>query len=116
MYLRKPVVVTDVMTDPLWNDYRELAKICGLSACWSTPIISPKGDVLGSFAMYREEKTRTAPGRKPVNKIATHIAGIAIQRQRNQEILRERDERIISSPNRLISRSGFCIPMEPTPG
>ena len=47
MYLRKPVVVNDVLTDPLWADYRNLAEICGLRACWSTPILSPHGDVLG---------------------------------------------------------------------
>jgi GAF domain-containing protein len=50
MYLKKPVVVKDVLTDPLWADYRHLAEICGLRACWSTPIFSPQGDVLGSFA------------------------------------------------------------------
>src|SRR5213079_3042744 len=54
MYTRRPVVVTDVTTDPLWADYRDLAKICELRACWSTPILSAQGDVLGSFAMYRE--------------------------------------------------------------
>src|SRR6267378_117781 len=32
-----------------------LPKICGLQACWSTPIISSDGDVLGSFAMYCQE-------------------------------------------------------------
>src|SRR6202162_1204395 len=52
MYLKRPVVVTDVLTDPLWADYRHLAEICGLRACWSTPILSSQGDVLGSFAMY----------------------------------------------------------------
>src|SRR5438067_7680860 len=30
MYLKRPVVVTDVMSDPLWADYRHLAEICGL--------------------------------------------------------------------------------------
>jgi PAS domain S-box-containing protein len=94
MYLRKPVVVTDVLTDPLWADYRELAKICGLSACWSTPILSSRGDVLGSFAMYREEKRGPQPAETRLTEIATHIAGIAIERQRQQEILRERDARI----------------------
>jgi PAS domain S-box-containing protein len=94
MYTRKPVVVADVMTDPLWSDYRELAKICGLTSCWSTPIISPKGDVLGSFAMYREEKRGPKPEEDRLTSIATHIAGIAIERQRQQEILRERDARI----------------------
>jgi PAS domain S-box-containing protein len=94
MFTRKPVVVTDVMTDPLWTDYRELAKICGLRACWSTPILSPHGDVLGSFAMYRQEKRGPQPEETRLTQIATHIAGIAIDRQRQQEILRERDARI----------------------
>src|SRR6266513_471573 len=94
MYTRRPVVVTDVMTDPLWADYRELAQICGLRACWSTPILSPQGDVLGSFAMYRHEKRGPRPEETRLTEVATHIAGIAIDRQRQQEILRERDARI----------------------
>src|SRR5213596_124771 len=94
MFTRRPVVVTDVMTDPLWADYRELAEICGLSACWSTPILSPQGDVLGSFAMYRQEKRGPRPEETRLTEIATHIAGIAIDRHRQQEILRERDARI----------------------
>ena len=94
MYTRRPVVVTDVMTDPLWADYRELAQICGLRACWSTPILSPQGDVLGSFAMYREETRGPRPEETRLTEIATHIAGIAIERQRQQEILREREARI----------------------
>ena len=116
MYTRRPVVVTDVMTDPLWTDYRELAKICGLSACWSTPILSPQGDVLGSFAMYREEKRGPRPEENRLTEIATHIAGIAIERQRQQEILRERDARISLVADRPISLSGFCIQMKRRPG
>ena len=94
MYLRRPVVVKDVLTDPLWADYRELAKICGLRACWSTPILSPHGEVLGSFAMYREETRGPDPEELRLTQIATHIAGIAIDRQRAQETLREREARI----------------------
>ena len=94
MYTRKPIVVADVMTDPLWSDYRELAKICGLRACWSTPILSPQGEVLGSFAMYRQETRGPRPEETRLTEIATHIAGIAIERQRQQEILREREARI----------------------
>ena len=94
MFTRKPVIVTDVMTDPLWTDYRDLAKICGLRACWSSPILSPQGEVLGSFAMYRQETRGPEPEETRLTQIATHIAGIAIDRQRQQEILRERDARI----------------------
>ena len=94
MYLRKRVVVKDVMTDPLWTDYRALAEICGLRACWSTPILSPHGEVLGSFAMYRQETRGPEPEELRLTEIATHIAGIAIERQRAQETLREREARI----------------------
>ena len=94
MYLRRPVVVKDVMTDPLWADYRPLAEICGLRACWSTPIFSPNGDVLGSFAMYRQENRGPQPEELRLTEIATHIAGIAIERQLAQEVLREREARI----------------------
>src|SRR6266436_6554087 len=82
------------MTDPLWSDYRELAQICGLRACWSTPILSWHGEVLGSFAMYRQETRGPQPEEMRLTEIATHIAGIAIDRQRQQEVLRERDARI----------------------
>src|SRR5215471_11228848 len=94
MYRRQPVVVTDVLTDPLWEDYRDLAKISGLRACWSTPILSSQGEVLGSFAMYRQETRGPEPEETRLTQIATHIAGIAIDRQRQQQILRERDARI----------------------
>ena len=55
MYRGEPVVVTDIAADPLWDDYRELALKSGLRACWSTPILSGRGKVLGSFAMYYQE-------------------------------------------------------------
>jgi PAS domain S-box-containing protein len=82
MYTRQPVVVTDVLTDPLWADYRDLAKKSGLRACWSTPIISSQGEVLGSFAMYRQESRGPRPEEQRLTEVATHLAGIAIQRQR----------------------------------
>src|SRR5437660_7421784 len=94
MYLKRPVVVTDVMTDPLWADYRDLAEICGLRACWSTPIFSHQGDVIGSFAMYRQEQRGPNAEEAHLTQIARHIAGIAIERQRAQETLREREARI----------------------
>ena len=94
MYLRKPVVVTDVLTDPLWSDYHALAESCGLRACWSTPILSPQREVLGSFAMYHQEARGPHPEEMRLTEIGTHIAGIAIERQRALETVREREARI----------------------
>ena len=84
MYRREPVFVSDVLTDPLWADYHELAKISGLRACWSTPILSTQGTVLGSFAMYRQESRGPHAEEMRLTKVATHLARIAIERQRAQ--------------------------------
>ena len=51
-YLGRPVYVTDIATDPLWADYRDLALPHGLRSCWSTPIRHADGSVMGTFAIY----------------------------------------------------------------
>jgi hypothetical protein len=51
-YMKKPVIVSDIETDPLWADYKHLALKHDLKACWSTPIISTGKNVLGTFAMF----------------------------------------------------------------
>lgn len=87
MYRGEPVVVTDIASDPLWEDYRDLAVASGLRACWSTPILSGRGKVLGSFAMYYHEP-RTPTGEEAgLTEVATRIAGLAIEHQKAKEIL-----------------------------
>jgi PAS domain S-box-containing protein len=54
-FLRQPVIVSDIATDPLWNSYRELALPHNLHACWSVPIFTPDGNILGTFACYYRE-------------------------------------------------------------
>jgi GAF domain-containing protein len=81
MYRGKPVVVTDIFEDPLWEDYRGLAEGTGLRACWSTPIMSSKGKVLGSFAMYYKEPRTPTGEESKFTSVATYIAGLAIEHQ-----------------------------------
>jgi PAS domain S-box-containing protein len=88
MYRGRQVIVTDVFTDPLWEDYRELARASGLRACWSTPILSGKGKVLGSFAMYYRQPRTPSGKESKLTDVATHIAGIAIDHQRAEQALR----------------------------
>ena len=88
MHRGKPVIVTDIFADPLWEDYCHLAAGTGLRACWSTPIMSGRGKVLGSFAMYyRQPRTPTGDEAR-LTDVATRIAGMAIEHQRDQEALR----------------------------
>ncbi|MFL6590654.1 MAG: GAF domain-containing protein [Chthoniobacterales bacterium] len=94
MFLKTQVVVTDVLTDPLWADYRELAAISGFRSCWSTPILSAHGSVLGSFAMYGKETRAPNEDEKHLIEVATHITGIALERKRAEEALRHSDEQL----------------------
>jgi PAS domain S-box-containing protein len=94
MHIRQPVLVTDVTTDSLWPDYRDLLKCSGLYACWSTPILSQQGDVLGSFAMFCQEKRGPRPDETQLAEIATHLAGIAIAHENRRKILRDSEDRL----------------------
>jgi len=90
MYRREPVVVTDILQDPLWEAYREVAEPYGLRACWSTPILAHSGKALGSFAMYYREPRSPSPAETRALEMATHLAGIAIERK----LAREERERL----------------------
>jgi PAS domain S-box-containing protein len=90
MYRREPVVVTDILQDPLWEPYRGVAEPYGLRACWSTPILAHSGKALGSFAMYYREPRSPSPAETRALEIATHLSGIAIERK----LAREERERL----------------------
>jgi PAS domain S-box-containing protein len=90
MYRREPVVVADILQDPLWEAYRDVAEPYGLRACWSTPILAHSGKALGSFAMYYREPRSPSPAETRALEMATHLAGIAIERK----LAREERERL----------------------
>ena len=93
MYLGRPVIVTDVLVDPTWEDYRELAIANRLRACWSTPIMSTQKKVLGSFAMYYSEPRAPLRDELRMVDVAANIAGIAIENQQAHKALRQSEER-----------------------
>lgn len=76
----QPVIVGDRVVDPLWDDYRALAGQHGLHAGWSAPIISHRGRVLGSFAIYYREPRAPGSAELQLIRVATRMAGIAIER------------------------------------
>ncbi len=94
MFTKRSVIVSDIEHDPRWENYREAARPHSLRACWSTPIMSTAGRVLGSFALYYQQPR--VPSQLDLDLIsrATHVAGIAIQRSQLDEQLRELSHRI----------------------
>ncbi len=93
-FLGQPIIVTDIATDPLWDDYRILALSHNLRACWSIPIFSTSGQTLGTFAMYyREAKEPDLRDWQLLN-AAVYLAGIAIERHQGAEMLFAEKERM----------------------
>jgi len=90
MYRREPVVVADILEDPLWESFRDLARPYGFRACWSIPILTHSGGALGSFAMYYGEPRNPGPAETRALEMATHLAGIAMERK----LAREERERL----------------------
>jgi PAS domain S-box-containing protein len=100
-YRKEPVIVSDIATDALWANCREKALSYGLRACWSTPIASQDGTILGTFAIYyREPRTPVAKHLQLIAH-ATHLAGIAIEQDRAKAELRAAEARYRTLVERL---------------
>lgn len=85
------VIVADIQTHPYWDSIKELAAKAGLGACWSQPIRSSVGQVLGTFAIYhREAHTPTASNISIIEQ-AAHLASIAIERKQAEALLMQRE-------------------------
>jgi len=89
---RHTVVVPDVVADPQWNKFREFADPLGIRSCWSTPIVSNDGKVLGTFAHYYFEPRDPSPRDERMVDLLTRAAAVAIERSRAEAALRALNE------------------------
>jgi len=93
-FLRRAVFVDDIELDPLWEDYRALARAHGLRACWSTPILSTDQRVLGTFAFYYKTPRKPTAADQALVARASRLAGIALERQQMETQLRNLSARV----------------------
>jgi formate hydrogenlyase transcriptional activator len=91
-YLRQPVFVADILSDPKWAKFKDSAVAAGLRAAWSSPILSHDGKVLGTFDMYYQAVRHVGTDEIQLIDYASRIAGITIDQKRADEKLRQ-DER-----------------------
>lgn len=110
VYRRQPVYVTDILSDPVWDDYRHLFRPYGIRAVWSRPLFANDGKLLGTFAILsREVKSPSLRDRQLIEN-AGQIAGIAIERHRNEQALRQEQDRLrllIDITNSMTSKLNF---------
>jgi PAS domain S-box-containing protein len=92
-YTGESVMVGDITTDPRWIDYRALASANGLRACWSVPIKSVDGKVLGTFAFYFDHPREPTPAEVQAIEHGAQLASQALQRHFAAQALLRSEER-----------------------
>ncbi|MCU6454150.1 PAS domain S-box protein [Sphingomonas sp. A2-49] len=88
-----PVFVPDIAADAQWPGFRDLALRHGLRACWSLPIRSTQGTLLGTFAMYHREPRAPAPADLDIVDFVVRTAGIVVTRARTEASMRASEAR-----------------------
>ncbi|WP_438483417.1 PAS domain S-box protein [Oleiharenicola lentus] len=94
VFTGRPVTVDIIATSPLWRNLREEAARHGFKACWSTPIVSAGGNVLGAFSIYYFEHTEPTQHELEIVDIVVRTVSIAIERRRNEAAMRNSEERL----------------------
>jgi len=91
--LGKRVTVDNVMEHSYWTEYRELAAEAGLKACWSEPVVSSSGEVLGVLSMYYGEVHRPEKEDLDFMKTNAQLAAIIIEHKLAEETLWESEHK-----------------------
>jgi diguanylate cyclase (GGDEF)-like protein/PAS domain S-box-containing protein len=99
-FTRQTVIAADIATSPLWHDFAQLALSHGLRSCWSTPIFSTQGRVLGTFANYRPQPSEPSTPELIAIQRSAYLLGLFIEHHqfaqhlaRQQEALRDSEAR-----------------------
>ncbi|PWC14182.1 bifunctional diguanylate cyclase/phosphodiesterase [Brenneria roseae subsp. americana] len=88
-FLNESVVVTDIAQDPRWETCRDQALELGLRACWSSPIRSGDGRVIGTFAFYFSQCREPDILHREIADICTHLCALALEREDARRDIRQ---------------------------
>src|SRR6267142_259574 len=107
-YLNEQVIAADLKSETRWAAYEwcPMALAHGLQACWSTPISSAVGKVLGAFALYYDKPRTPTSLEQSLIEQFTHIASIAVERVQSDAALK-RSEVFLAEAQHLSSIGSF---------
>jgi len=82
-------VVAEIRAHPYWSDDCQRAMRDHPASCWSQPVLSSNGELFGSFEIYHTGSDRLQQTQQDYLASAAQLAGIAIERLRAEQALRE---------------------------
>ncbi len=106
-FLRREVAAVDIATDPRWEGYRDLALPLGLRACWSSPIIDSRGQVMGTFAFYYREPRGPTDLERMIVRHCLPLAVIAFDR--HQRVVEHERRAFTDALTGLANRAAFNV-------
>ena len=94
-YLNEQVIAADLASEMRWaaHAWCPMAMAHGLQACWSTPISTTDGKILGAFAIYYDQPRTPTPQQQVLIEQFKHIASIAIERAQSDTALKRSEAR-----------------------
>ena len=87
------VICADVLAESRLEPFHKLAEKAKLLACWSEPVVSGSGKVLGAFACYRREIHTPDQLELQAITAAARLAALTIEREERKQALHVSEER-----------------------
>ncbi len=88
------VINEDILNHPYWRDFRELVEKTPLRSCWSEPIYSRAGQILGTFAIYYRTSRLPSEDEQYLVQAALNLTSIAIDQHQGLQALQDSEKRL----------------------
>lgn len=93
VFLKQPVFVSDTRTDHRFAAYRQVMETTGLRCCWSWPVLTHTGSVLGTFAVYEPTPGLPTEVQSTLMGTLVRLAALAIDHHHSLRATRDMLER-----------------------
>lgn len=90
VYKKDVVIAKDIVQNPLWQDCKEPAPEHGLKACWSAPVFSHDGHVLGAFVVYYAEPVDPSGSELMQIRMAALMTGFALEHHHSVDTVKSK--------------------------
>ncbi|MGQ4647971.1 PAS domain S-box protein [Lyngbya aestuarii] len=87
-YFGKRAIAENIATHPWCTLFKDQATSLGLKTCWSEPILSDTGKVLGTFAIYFTEMRSPEPRELEMLESLARLASLVIERKQSEVALK----------------------------